>query len=69
MDRGAWRAIVMGSQKELDTTECLNNNYMYIYILTHTYIYIHKYIYACFLLQDPIQNHTLDLVVMPFRLH
>ena len=21
MDRGAWRAIVMGSQKELDTTE------------------------------------------------
>ena len=39
MDREAWRAVVHGSLKELDTTERLNSNNIYVY----TYIFIYSY--------------------------
>ena len=37
MDRGAWRAAVLGVRKELDATEPLNNNWFMFKILFYMY--------------------------------
>ena len=39
MDREAWRTVVYGGLKELDTTERLNSNNIYV----NTYIFIYSY--------------------------
>ena len=45
MHRGAWQATVHRVAKELDTTEQLNNNNMFI---LEPYIYIYIYIFFFF---------------------